>query len=186
MAATPVALQADTGETVIVFLEATATATGTPNGSGYSATEKSTALGWYDITITEALLGVFFWHAENAGGAVLSNGIVYLDDTTTQYFGHNPGDFFHLYSILQGLGPLIITNTSLISANAAAIAANAAAITVVDGNVDTLLTNLSSVDGKIDAIDGNVDGIVTSIMIIDGNVIISRDQAIIAAANTQR
>lgn len=84
------AFQATSGETVTVFLEALG-GTGTPAAS-YSATEKSTALGWYTITIAEALVGKFIWHSQDAVANVLSNGLVDLVDDTGTYFGYDPGN----------------------------------------------------------------------------------------------
>lgn len=89
MASTPFVFQSTPGETVTVKIEADSGATGTPAAS-YSATEKTTAKGWYTITITEDLVGRFFWHAENAGATILSSGLAMLEDTTDTHFGFDP------------------------------------------------------------------------------------------------
>ena len=89
MATTPFVFQATTGLTLSVKFEAGAGATGTPAAS-YAATEKTTAKGWYTISITEALVGRFYWHAEDGGAAIISNGLSMLADTTDTHFGFEP------------------------------------------------------------------------------------------------
>ena len=89
MATTPFAFQADAGQTLTVKFEAGVGATGTPAAS-YSATEKTTAKGWYTFNITEALVGKFFWHAQDASTNIVANGLSLLADDTTVYFGFDP------------------------------------------------------------------------------------------------
>lgn len=86
MASTTFRFQADAGQTLTTYLVADG-GTGTPAAS-YSTTHSGG--GWYTVTITQALEGIFRWYANDPNANTVANGIVDLLDTTDRFFGFDP------------------------------------------------------------------------------------------------
>ena len=78
MASTPVKILRPYDSALTVKL-VSAGGTGTPNASGYACTNTS---GLQAFTVTEALVGVFYVYAYDAGDEIAYNGYVTLADTT--------------------------------------------------------------------------------------------------------
>lgn len=159
MATTPFAFQAASGETLTVKFEAGASGVGTPAAS-YSATEKTTAKGWYTISIPDVITGGWFWHAENGGGTIITNGVAYFADTTAVHFGYDPvshmgyswlDTYVGQFSTSDRFAALIVdTNTKVgnISAGSSAVSTTASSFTSTSGGTQTnTYTATQTLDG---------------------------------------
>lgn len=77
-AVTPVAVVPTT-----VFLRKTDAAQVDPNASGYAL---SSVAGWlYSCTVSDAIVGIYYWYAVDADENIIADGYVYIaaDDTAT-------------------------------------------------------------------------------------------------------
>lgn len=182
MASTPFVFQADSGLTLSVKFEADA-GTGTPAAS-YSATEKTTAKGWYEITVTQALEGTFFWHAEDGSANIVANGIADLTDDTDTYFGYDPVGSRGYYPDWNSAWAAEIENA--VWDAVASGHTDPLTYGLLFAQVETRTADISTIDGKVDTIDTNLDSLITTVDTIDANTIVAKDQATIAAANTQK
>lgn len=139
MASTDFRFQAHPGQTLTVFLTALSGATGTPNSSGYSATESN---GFYDITITEALDGQFQWYAEDSNNEVVANGITDLVDDTDMYWGFDP---------ISAQGSEVSASATVSSSDIQAGLDAQGYTTARAGNLDNLDATVSSREAEADA-----------------------------------
>jgi len=149
MASTIFVFQADAGQTLAVKFEALG-GSGTPAAS-YSATEYTTVKGWYYITVTEALVGKFLYHAQDAVPNIVANGLTDLVDDTGTYFGFDPLSATGLASSGSGGNGSGFT----------AIPWNSAWDTEVQSEVDDALQALGYTSARATKLD-NLDGTVTS------------------------
>lgn len=69
-----------------VFVRATSGGQATPSASGYTL---ASVTGWlYSTSATEALVGSFYWHCEDADSATIADGYIHIDaDDTGTYRG---------------------------------------------------------------------------------------------------
>jgi hypothetical protein len=160
MASTPVKILRPYDSALTVKL-VSAGGTGTPNASGYACTNTS---GLQAFTVTEALVGVFYVYAYDAGDEIAYNGYVTLADTTAVHRCVDDIDTKDNSYVAASFSVTANTNAITAAASAAIAAAEivkvpraAAAVTagdphqrhLEDAEGDTLQTIYEVIDGDI-------------------------------------